>query len=100
MCSVIIAQADADKHKSLDARFDITGFPTILFFEKGSTKPKEECVPPFQIVIPRHGFHRVFLHVSENRFSGERTAEGLLEFVNRLAGTTVKLRERSFQMLL
>ena len=63
MCSVIIAQADADKHKSLDARFDITGFPTILFFEKGSTKPKEECVPPFQIVIPRHGFHRVFLHV-------------------------------------
>jgi len=65
--SVIIAQADADKHKSLDVRFDITGFPTILFFEKGSTKPKEE-------------------------FSGERTAQGLLDFVNRLAGTVVKLR--------
>ncbi|XP_006825188.1 uncharacterized protein LOC102802611 [Saccoglossus kowalevskii] len=36
---VVIAKIDAYSEKSLSQRYDITGFPTVLYFEKGNTKP-------------------------------------------------------------
>jgi protein disulfide-isomerase-like protein len=33
----VIAKVDADAHKDLGSRFQVTGFPTIKYFPKGST---------------------------------------------------------------
>lgn len=35
---VVIAEVDADKHKSLGGKFEVSGFPTIKWFAKGSTE--------------------------------------------------------------
>lgn len=37
------AQVDADKHRELGSRFDVKGFPTILYFARG--KPVESHTP-------------------------------------------------------
>lgn len=37
---VIVGKVDADKHRPLGERFDVKGFPTILFFSRG--KPVEK----------------------------------------------------------
>jgi protein disulfide-isomerase A6 len=34
--NVVVAKVDADKHKDLGGRFEVTGFPTIKFFPKGN----------------------------------------------------------------
>lgn len=63
--SVLIAKVDCDDHKSLCSQYGVSGYPTIKWFSKGSLEPKD--------------------------YSGGRTAESLVEFVNNEAGTHVKL---------
>lgn len=63
--SVLIAKVDCDDHKSICSKYGVSGFPTIKWFSKGSLEPKD--------------------------YSGGRTVESLLEFVNKEAGTHVKL---------
>jgi len=38
---VVIANVDADAHRSLGGRFGVSGFPTIKFFPKGKSEPME-----------------------------------------------------------
>lgn len=57
---VVIAKVDADAEKALATRFGVTGFPTLKYFPKGSTKPED--------------------------YNGGRTAEDIVEFVNKQAG--------------
>ncbi|KAG0590603.1 hypothetical protein M758_1G102300 [Ceratodon purpureus] len=62
---VLIAKVDCDDHKSVCSKFGIQGFPTIKWFPKGSLEPKD--------------------------YSGGRTTDALLEFVNNEAGTKGKV---------
>jgi protein disulfide-isomerase A6 len=62
---VVIADVDADQHKDLGGRFGVSGFPTLKFFKKGSTEPIE--------------------------FNGAREANDIIEFINREAGTKVRV---------
>ena len=41
---VVIANVDADAHRDLGGRFGVSGFPTLKFFPRGSTKPEEYAV--------------------------------------------------------
>jgi protein disulfide-isomerase A6 len=54
---VVIAKVDADKHRELGGRFDVKGFPTILYFARG--KPVESHTP----------------------YQGARTYDGFLSFI-------------------
>jgi len=63
---VKVASVDADKHKDLAGRFTVTGFPTIKYFTANSK-------------------------VGEN-YDGGRTANDIIEFLNRRAGTNVKVK--------
>jgi len=36
---VVIAKVDADAHKDLGNRFDVHGYPTLMYFPKGSVTP-------------------------------------------------------------
>eukprot|EP00250_Pteridium_aquilinum_P013379 c21307_g1_i1 orf=250-1365(+) len=63
--TVLIAKVDCDEHKSVCSKFGVTGFPTIKWFSKGSLEPKD--------------------------YSGGRTVESLVEYVNQEAGTHVKI---------
>ncbi|KAJ3092693.1 hypothetical protein HK102_004155 [Quaeritorhiza haematococci] len=38
---VVIAKVDADAHRDLGGRFGVQGFPTLKWFPKGSTTPKD-----------------------------------------------------------
>jgi protein disulfide-isomerase A6 len=57
---VLIAKVDCDDHKPLCSKFGVTGFPIIKWFPKGSLEPKD--------------------------YSGGRTVDALVEFVNNEAG--------------
>ncbi|RAL50037.1 unnamed protein product [Cuscuta campestris] len=63
--SVLIGKVDCDEHKSLCTKYDVSGYPTIKWFPKGSLEPK--------------------------KYEGARTSEALAEFVNTEAGTNVKI---------
>ncbi|KAJ8447790.1 hypothetical protein Cgig2_015153 [Carnegiea gigantea] len=63
--SVLIGKVDCDDQKNLCSKYDVTGYPTIKWFPKGSLEPK--------------------------KYEGARTAEALTEFVNTEAGTNVKI---------
>ncbi|XP_052193733.1 protein disulfide-isomerase like 2-1-like [Diospyros lotus] len=63
--SVLIGKVDCDEHKSLCSKYDVSGYPTIKWFPKGSLEPK--------------------------KYEGARTAEALVEFVNSEGGTNVKI---------
>ncbi|KAI5056425.1 hypothetical protein GOP47_0028732 [Adiantum capillus-veneris] len=63
--SVLIAKVDCDEHKSVCSNYGVSGFPTIKWFPKGSLEPKD--------------------------YSGGRTVESLVDFVNQEAGTHVKV---------
>lgn len=41
---VVVAKVDADKHRGLAQRFDVSGFPTLRFFAAGPDKTAETCV--------------------------------------------------------
>lgn len=68
MPNVVIAQIDADKHKKLAKRFDVKGFPTLKWVPMGKTFDDAEDV------------------------NAERSAEGLLKYVNEKTGLSVKLK--------
>uniref|UniRef100_A0A1D1YIZ3 protein disulfide-isomerase n=1 Tax=Anthurium amnicola TaxID=1678845 RepID=A0A1D1YIZ3_9ARAE len=38
---LVIAKVDADNHKDLGGRFQVTGYPTLKWFDKGATNPEE-----------------------------------------------------------
>ncbi|KAL8171803.1 hypothetical protein V2J09_023607 [Rumex salicifolius] len=63
--SVLIGKVDCDDQKDLCSKFDVSGYPTLKWFPKGSLEPK--------------------------KYEGARTAEALTEFVNTEAGTHVKI---------
>lgn len=65
---IVIAQVDADKHKSLAKRFNVQGFPTLKWLKMGST----------------------FDDIAD--VDAGRTAEDLLKFVNDKTGLSVKLK--------
>jgi protein disulfide-isomerase A6 len=56
---VVVAKVDADKHRELGTRFDVKGFPTILYFSRG--KPVESHQP----------------------YQGGRTYSAFLEFIQK-----------------
>ncbi len=58
---VVIGAMDADKHKDLGEKYEVTGFPTLKLFGLGSGEP-----------IP---------------YAGARELDALVEFVNEHAGT-------------
>jgi len=60
--SVVIAKVDADAHRDLGSKFDVHGFPTLKFFPKGNKDTPE-------------------------LYEGGRTADNIVEFINRKAGT-------------
>ncbi|KAB1200699.1 putative protein disulfide-isomerase A6 [Morella rubra] len=63
--SVLIAKVDCDDQKSLCSKYEVSGYPTLKWFPKGSLEPK--------------------------KYEGPRTAEALTEFVNTEGGTNVKM---------
>jgi len=60
---VVIAKVDADKHKSLGSKYDVKGFPTIIYFNGLKTQVQ---------------------------FNGERNADGIITWINKEAGTKVR----------
>jgi len=59
---VVIAKMDADKYKDIPSKYDVKGYPTLKFFPRGSSKTPTE-------------------------YDSERTAEGIVKFMNKKAGT-------------
>lgn len=75
---VVIAQIEADKHPAIAKRFGVTGFPTLKWIEKGST---------FESAVD---------------VDAERTAAGLVTYVNDKTGYTKKVageKELAFENL-
>lgn len=60
---VVIAKVDADKHKDLGQRFNVQGFPTIVFMPRGEPASKHEP------------------------YNGGRDLAGFVSFVNDKCGT-------------
>ncbi|XP_050223629.1 probable protein disulfide-isomerase A6 [Mercurialis annua] len=71
--SILIGKVDCDAHKSLCSKYDVSGYPAIKWFPKGSLEPK--------------------------KYEGARTAESLAEFVNTQGGTNVKIAATSSNIL-
>jgi len=69
--NVVIAKVDADAHKDIGGKFDVKGFPTLKFFPKGTSASSS------------HG----------NDYSGGRTAEDLLAYVNNEAGSRGRIKK-------
>ncbi|CAN6469178.1 unnamed protein product [Victoria cruziana] len=63
--SVLIGKVNCDEHKNLCSKYGVTGYPTIKWFRKKSLEPKS--------------------------YGGVRTADALIEFVNRGGGTNTKM---------
>ena len=59
---MVIAELDADKYRDLAQEYDVHGFPTLKIFVNGEPKP----------------------------YSGDRSLDDLVEFVNNAAGTARK----------
>jgi len=64
---VVVAKVDADAHKELGSRFGVSGFPTLKWFPKGSSTPED--------------------------YSGGRTAEDIITFINGKVGTNIKIKK-------
>ncbi|RHY13279.1 hypothetical protein DYB25_003806 [Aphanomyces astaci] len=61
---VVIAKVDADQHKDLSTEWEVNGFPTLKFWNKGAKYP--------------------------DPYDGGRTEDELVAFVNKAAGTNVR----------
>jgi len=61
----IIASVNCDEYRELGQRFGVTGFPTLKWFPAGSLEPEA--------------------------YSGARTSQGIIDFVNGKAGTNAKV---------
>merc|ERR1711991_621001 len=70
---VVIAAVDADAHRELGTRFGVSGFPTIKYFPKGSTEPED--------------------------YSGGRTADDLVSYVNSKTGLSVRIKKKPTAVL-
>jgi len=64
---VTVASVDADKHKDLGSRFGVSGFPTLKYFPAGSLEAEA--------------------------YSGGRTAQDIVSFINEKAGTNARIKE-------
>nr|AIG55436.1 secreted protein [Thraustotheca clavata] len=62
---VVIAEVDADEHRILGEEFEVTGFPTLKFWNKGAKHP--------------------------DNYNGGRSEDDLVEFINEKAGTNVRV---------
>ncbi|XP_065854368.1 probable protein disulfide-isomerase A6 [Euphorbia lathyris] len=71
--SVLIGKVDCDAHKSICSKYDVSGYPTLKWFPRGSLEPK--------------------------KYEGARTAEALTEFMNSEGGTNVKIAAVSSSVL-
>jgi len=68
---VVIAKVDADAHKQIAGEFDVTGFPTLKFFSKGTPAK-----------------------VSKGEvYNGGRTADDLVTFMNGKAGSRARIKK-------
>eukprot|EP01084_Bolivina_argentea_P055588 101887_1 len=65
--NVAIVSVDADNHRDLAGRFGVSGYPTLKFFPQGSTEPED--------------------------YSSGRTAEDVVKFINKKAGTNAAVVE-------
>ena len=61
MSPEVASQADADAHRSLGEKFDVTGFPTLKFLPRGKAPTKDNA----------------------EVYNGARTAEGMLAFLQK-----------------
>lgn len=59
---VLLAKVDADAHKELATKYDVSGYPTIKIFKKGTKKPED--------------------------YDGPREAKGIVSFVKEAMGLT------------
>jgi len=63
---VVVAKVDCDSHRDLCSRFDVKGYPTLKWFPKGETKEPEA-------------------------YSGGRTADDIVQFINRQTGLKARV---------
>jgi protein disulfide-isomerase-like protein len=63
--NIVVANVDADVHKSLGSAFGVTGFPSLKYFAPDSVEP--------------------------DAYSGGRTADDLTKFMNGKAGTKARV---------
>lgn len=68
---VVVAQVDGDQHRALAQKYQVMGFPTLLFFPALTPKDRAEG-RTHKTPVPYHG---------------ERTEEELIKFLNTQAGT-------------
>eukprot|EP01028_Stygiella_incarcerata_P011031 TRINITY_DN603_c0_g5_i1.p1 TRINITY_DN603_c0_g5~~TRINITY_DN603_c0_g5_i1.p1 ORF type:complete len:414 (+),score=106.83 TRINITY_DN603_c0_g5_i1:118-1359(+) len=66
--NLVLAKVDADKHRDLGQRFGIRGFPTILWFPKGSSEPE--------------------------KYEGSRDAKDVLDFINSRIGSRLVISKK------
>eukprot|EP01084_Bolivina_argentea_P280491 479695_1 len=64
---VEVVSVDADQHKSLAQKYGVSGYPTLKFFPKGSTDPKD--------------------------YTSGRTADAVVKYINKQSGTSAKVIE-------
>lgn len=70
---MVIAEVNADEHRDLGTKYGIRGFPTIKYFPEGSSEPED--------------------------YSGGRTADDLIAFVNEKAGTNKRIKKPASAVL-
>ncbi|KAJ9557385.1 hypothetical protein OSB04_011999 [Centaurea solstitialis] len=63
--SVLAGKVDCDENKELCTKYGVSGYPTIKWFPEGSLEPKD--------------------------YEGSRTVDGFAEFINKEAGTNIKV---------
>jgi len=62
-----VAKVDCTKEQSICSKYGVQGYPTIKFFRKGKEQPED--------------------------FNGGRTADDIIEFINKNAGTRLKTQK-------
>ncbi|XP_065828388.1 uncharacterized protein [Oscarella lobularis] len=70
---VLIAKVDADSERDLGSRFGVSGFPTLKYFSKGSTSAED--------------------------YSGGRTADDIVTFINGKASTAARVKKAATTVL-
>jgi protein disulfide-isomerase A6 len=63
---IVITKVNADKYKALASKYEVSGFPTIKLFGKGSITVKDT-------------------------YMGERTAESMVSYLNKETGNDVRI---------
>lgn len=71
--SIVIGKVDADAHRDLGSKFGVSGFPTIKYFPANSQSPED--------------------------YSGGRSADDLVEFINGKTGLKKKVRTAHYVLM-